>query len=79
MSGVAPTRTVVVWCADWPAAALGRPPEAPVVVLHANRVVSVSPPAREAGVEIGARRREAQRADQGIQRVRATRHPRTSP
>ena len=46
MSGVAPTRTVVVWCADWPAAALGRPPEAPVVVLHANRVVSVSPPAR---------------------------------
>lgn len=61
MSGVAPTRTVVVWCADWPAAALGRPPDAPVVVLHANRVVSVSPPAREAGVEIGARRREAQR------------------
>ncbi|MFN8051946.1 MAG: DNA polymerase Y family protein [Acidimicrobiales bacterium] len=57
-----PTRTVVVWCADWPAIAPGRPPDRPVVVMTANRVVSTNPLARALGVELGVRRREAQRA-----------------
>lgn len=60
-TGDVPTRTVVVWCADWPAVALGRPFERPVVVMRANRVVATNPVARALGVEIGVRRREAQR------------------
>ena len=57
----APTRTVVVWCADWPAVALGRPVDRPVVVMFANRVVATNPLARALGVDLGVRRREAQR------------------
>lgn len=60
-SGDLPTRTVVVWCADWPVVALGCPPEHPVVVMTANRVVATNPAARRSGVDIGMRRREAQR------------------
>jgi len=56
-----PTRTVVVWCADWAAVALGRPVDRPVVVMKANRVVATSAVARALGVDIGVRRREAQR------------------
>lgn len=41
--------------------ALGRSPEEPVAVLHANRVVACSVQARRAGVERGLRRRESQR------------------
>jgi protein ImuB len=59
--GDAPTRTVVVWCADWPTVALGRPIERPVVVMTANRVVATNPLARALGVDLGVRRREAQR------------------
>lgn len=59
--GDAPTRTVVVWCADWPAVALGRPVDRPVVVMFANRVVATNPLARALGVDLGVRRREAQR------------------
>jgi protein ImuB len=55
------TRTVVVWCADWSAVALGRPHDRPVVVMTANRVVGTNALARALGVTIGARRREAQR------------------
>jgi protein ImuB len=57
---VEPVRTLAVRCADWPAVATGRPPHVPVAVVHANRVVSVSPAARAQGVEAGLRRREAQ-------------------
>lgn len=60
MSAVVPVRTLAVWCAEWPTVATGRPPEVPLVVLHANRVVSASPGAREHGVVVGLRRREAQ-------------------
>lgn len=62
------TRTIVVWCADWPAVALmgtGRAgledPQQPCVVLRANRVVATNATARSEGVRIGSRRREAQR------------------
>jgi len=56
-----PTRTVVVWCADWPAVALGRSHDRPVVVMFANRVVATNALARALGVDLGVRRREAQR------------------
>jgi len=55
-----PVRTLAIWCAEWPAVATGRPSRVPLVVLHANRVVSASQGAREHGVVPGLRRREAQ-------------------
>ncbi|MDQ1373174.1 MAG: protein ImuB, partial [Actinomycetota bacterium] len=54
------TRTLVVWCADWPVVAAGVAPDEPAVVLHANRVVACSAAARAEGVQRGLRRREAQ-------------------
>jgi protein ImuB len=55
-----PTRTLVVWCADWPVVAAGVPLDRPAAVFHANRVVACSPPARADGVELHQRRRDAQ-------------------
>ena len=55
-----PVRTMVVWCLDWPVVTAGVDAEAPVAVLHANRVVASSPVARRLGVRRGLRRREAQ-------------------
>ncbi|MBM7084159.1 DNA polymerase Y family protein [Micromonospora sp. MMS20-R2-29] len=60
----APIRTLLLWCPDWPVLAAeivdGVPATGPVAVLHANRVVACSAPARAAGVRRGLRRREAQ-------------------
>ena len=53
-------RTLAVCCADWPVVAVGRPPEVPVAVLFANRVIAAGPAARAEGVVPGLRRREAQ-------------------
>jgi protein ImuB len=58
MTGV--TRTLVVWCADWPVVAAGVPLDVPAAVFHANRVVACSPAARDEGVERHQRRRDAQ-------------------
>jgi protein ImuB len=56
-------RTLVVRCRDWPVVALdpglGLAGEA-VAVVHANRVVAASDAARDEGVDVGQRRREAQ-------------------
>ncbi|HEX6235793.1 MAG TPA: DNA polymerase Y family protein [Acidimicrobiales bacterium] len=54
------TRTLVVWCADWPVVAAGGPLDRPAAVFHANRVVACSPAARAEGVERHQRRRDAQ-------------------
>jgi len=54
-------RVVTVRCADWPLTAAGVPPDAPALVLHANRVLVCSPAATAEGVRPGQRRREAQR------------------
>ena len=60
----APTRTLVVWCPDWPvvaaAAAESLPPHVPVAVLAAGAMVACSATARASGVRRGLRRREAQ-------------------
>lgn len=58
MTGV--TRTLVVWCADWPVVGAGVPLDVPAAVLRANRVVACSPAARAEGVELHQRRRDAQ-------------------
>ncbi|QOC91053.1 Y-family DNA polymerase [Micromonospora craniellae] len=59
-----PTRTLLLWCPDWPVLAAeivdGVPATGPVAVLHANRVVACSEQARAEGVRRGLRRREAQ-------------------
>jgi len=61
MSDQVPSRVLVLWFPDWPLrAALGPLPHPPVAVVHANRVLACSPAAREHGVRIGQRRREAQ-------------------
>ncbi len=61
---VSPTRTIVIWCPDWPvtaaAAAAGLPPEAPVAVLDHGRVLASSAAARAEGVRRGLRTRDAQ-------------------
>jgi len=54
------TRTLVVWCADWPVVAAGVALDVPAAVLRANRVVACSPAARADGVERHQRRRDAQ-------------------
>jgi len=55
-----PIRSMVVWCDDWPVAAMGARPDEPAAVLFANRVVACTPAARAAGVQTEQRRREAQ-------------------
>ncbi|MFW0784367.1 DNA polymerase Y family protein [Gordonia sp. CPCC 206044] len=59
-------RVLALWCPDWPATAAAiaddLPPHHPVAVLHANRVVACSAPARGAGVRRGMRKRQAQAA-----------------
>ncbi len=54
------TRTLAVWCPDWPVVAARRPSSAPVAIVFANRVVACSAAARADGVVPGLRRREAQ-------------------
>ncbi|HEX5365200.1 MAG TPA: DNA polymerase Y family protein, partial [Acidimicrobiales bacterium] len=60
------TRTLVVWCADWPVVAAGVPLDVPAAVLHADRVVASSPAARAEGVERHQRRRDAQARCPGL-------------
>jgi protein ImuB len=61
---MAPVRTMLLWCPDWPVIAAdiveGVPATGPVAVLHANRVVACSAAARAEGVRRGLRKREAQ-------------------
>lgn len=58
------SRTLVLWCPDWPVAAAGIvdgvPAYAPVAVLSANRVIACSAAARRAGIRRGLRKRETQ-------------------
>ncbi len=58
------SRTLLVWCPDWPVVAAsiieGVPAHQPVAVLAANRVVACSEAARAEGVRRGLRRRDAQ-------------------
>jgi protein ImuB len=59
------TRTAVVWCPDWPLVSAGTI-ASPSAVLRANRVVASSPAARQEGVRLGQRRREAEAACPGL-------------
>jgi protein ImuB len=77
-AGISPTRVIVLWLPDWPVTALlrsearaaasdpdgetGPADDAPVAIMHANRVVACSASARREGVRRGQRRRDAQGA-----------------
>ena len=54
-------RSLVVVCADWPLVAVGASPTDAAVVIGTGRVLAASRRARAEGIEIGHRRREAQR------------------
>ena len=58
------TRTMLVWCPDWPVVAAeiidGVPARSPVAVMHNNRVIASSPAARAEGVRRGLRKRDVQ-------------------
>ena len=58
------SRTLVLWCPDWPVTAAsaeaGVLPQTPVAVVLTNRVLACSATARARGVRRGMRRREAQ-------------------
>ncbi|HVV29915.1 MAG TPA: DNA polymerase Y family protein [Mycobacteriales bacterium] len=58
---MAATRTVTLWCPDWPLTAVGIPADAPAAVLVDGAVLACSASARREGVRRGIRRREAQR------------------
>jgi len=62
-------RTLVVSCPDWPVIATAASADDVVAVIAANRVTATSPAARAEGVEIGLRRRDAQRRCPGLQIV----------
>jgi protein ImuB len=54
------TRTLVVWCDQWPVVAAGVQPGDAVGIVDAGVVVAVTPAAAGLGVAPGQRRREAQ-------------------
>src|SRR5262245_34795920 len=58
------SRTLVLWCPDWPVVAAGLvdgvPTFGPVAVLAANRVIACSAAARREGIRLGLRKRETQ-------------------
>lgn len=62
-------RTLVVCCPDWPVIATAASADDPVAVIAANRVTATSPAARAEGVEVGLRRRDAQRRCPALQVV----------
>jgi protein ImuB len=61
-----PPRVLGVYCPDWAVTATGVPPDVPVAVVEANRVVAVSAGARAEAVVSGIRRREAQARCPGL-------------
>ena len=58
------TRTLVIWCPDWPVVAgarqAGKPSSDPAAVFSGNRVQTCNTAARAEGIRVGQRRRDAQ-------------------
>lgn len=62
------TRTLVVWCPDWPVVASGKDEDGstPVAVVASGHVVASSAAARHSGVHRGMRRRQAEATCSGL-------------
>ena len=58
---MAATRTLTVWCPDWPLVAAGVPADVAAATVVADEVLACTAAARAEGVRRGLRRREAQR------------------
>ncbi len=58
---MAATRTLTVWCPDWPLVAAGVPADVAAATVVAGEVLACTAAARAEGVRRGQRRREAQR------------------
>ncbi|MFP5320080.1 MAG: DNA polymerase Y family protein [Acidimicrobiia bacterium] len=65
------TRTLVVWCPDWPVVVAGAGVGGPLAVVDGGRVVACSPTARARDVRRGLRRREAEARCPGLAVVAA--------
>ncbi|HEY9365598.1 MAG TPA: DNA polymerase Y family protein, partial [Agromyces sp.] len=67
---VDPTRTIVLWCPDWPVFAAcresGLDPEAPVALTEGGQIYACSAAARRDGVVRGLKLREAQYRSPGL-------------
>jgi protein ImuB len=61
-----PGRQIVVWCPDWPMRAAGVGGDVPAAIVSANRVRATTAAARDEGVVLGLRRREAQSRCPGL-------------
>lgn len=59
-------RFLVAWCPDWPVTAAGYAPDQAVAVVEHGRVMCASQAARDAGVRLGTRRREAEGCCNGL-------------
>ncbi|MEP6479003.1 MAG: DNA polymerase Y family protein, partial [Rhodoglobus sp.] len=66
----APTRTLLLWCPDWPITASrqahGLPDDAPIALIEKGQVFACSAAARREGVSRGIRVREAQSRCTGL-------------
>lgn len=61
-----PSRYLVVHALQWPVVAALCPLDEPFAILEAGRVIAASPPAYDAGVRIGQRRKEAESRCEGL-------------
>jgi protein ImuB len=61
-TGTAARRTAVVWCPDWALTAAGISPAEPAVIVRADLVIACTAAARDEGVRVGQKSRDAQRA-----------------
>jgi protein ImuB len=60
------TRTLVVWCPDWPVVAVGASMDAPAAVVAGGRITACTAAARASGVKRGQKLRDAQRHCPGL-------------
>ncbi|MBI1758382.1 MAG: DNA polymerase Y family protein [Actinobacteria bacterium] len=61
-----PARTAVAWCPDWPLSAAGIGPAVPAAIVRTDLVSACTAAARDEGVRVGQKRRDAQRACPGL-------------
>ena len=60
------TRTLVVWCPDWPVVAVGASMDATAAVVAGGRITACTAAARASGVKRGQKLRDAQRHCPGL-------------
>src|SRR5580692_5844089 len=59
-------RVLVVWCPDWPTTAAGYGEHVAVCVVERQRIVATSLAARQSGIRLGMRKRQAESCCPGV-------------